>query len=415
MKKSISNIHILFIAFCLCFVACERNEEVVAHTVTIENEQFVAQYPSLEVTCQIHTSATIEDVEVQLSTTTEFAEYIAQSMTLQTNGNYIAQLSHLTEDVVYYVRYEVGNRYTATIVSNMSTVFITSKPEITTTEPSKVSMYSAMVGGNVLKDNGYAVTSRGICYSTNENPTINDAKVERGKGLGSFTCELIGLRSGTVYYARAFATNANGTSYGEQVTFTTKSAPEVHTEDAISITSYSAIVSGRYTTDDSEAITECGICYSFSHNPTTADMVVHHAVAPSFDCTLSDLRPNTTYYARAYVTNMYGTAYGNEITFATTTNIPVVETLSAIPNSTTSIVAKAMVISDGGYTVVERGFCYGTIPTPTIANDKVTNEVGIGSFSSTISGLQAGITYYIRAYAISSEGIGYGEIIQVTM
>ena len=144
-------------------------------------------------------------------------------------------------------------------------------------------------------------------------------------------------------------------------------------------------------------------------------MVVTHAVTTSFDCTLKDLRPNTTYYARAYVTNKNGTAYGNEITFTTTTVIPVVETVSAQAASTTSIVAKGAGVSDGGYTVFERGVCYSTNATPTINDSKLTNEVGIGSYMCTITGLQAGTTYYVRAYAINSEGIGYGEPIEVKL
>ena len=145
-------------------------------------------------------------------------------------------------------------------------------------------------------------------------------------------------------------------------------------------------------------------------------MVMTHTVSPSFDCTLADLRPNTTYYARAYVTNKNGTAYGNEISFTTTTTLPVVETISAQAVSATSILAKGMVISDGGYTATERGICYSTNAEPTInLSSKVTCEVGIGSFSCAINNLKEATTYYIRAYAINSEGIGYGETIEVKL
>lgn len=406
----------LIMALCLCLVACERNEEVVVCTVHIEGENVVAQYPIATVTCMLQSDATIEEVTLQLSQTQDFAQFTSHTMTLQEDGSYSAQLTSLTEDILYYIRYEVSNRYTSLCVTQLTTLIVTAKPELITTEAENVSMFSAMVGGNVLKDNGYDVTERGICYSTTENPTINETKLERGKGIGTFTCELTDLLPSTVYYARAYATNANGTAYGQQVTFTTKSAPEVFTVDpAIAITAHSAMVSGGYTSDGGETITDCGICYSFSPNATINDMVVTHAVTTSFDCTLKDLRPNTTYYARAYVTNKNGTAYGNEITFTTTTVIPVVETVSAQAASTTSIVAKGAVVSDGGYTVFERGVCYSTNATPTINDSKLTNDVGIGSYTCTITGLQAGNTYYVRAYAINSEGIGYGEPIEVKL
>lgn len=417
MKKILSYIHIVIIALGLALVACERNEEVVVSTISIESEKVVTQYPIATITCVLQTQATIEEVVAQLSQTQDFADCISQSMTLQEDGSYTTQFTDLPEDVLYYIRYDVRNRYSSQYVSQFTTLIVTSKPVLITTEPEKITMFSAWVGGNVKNDNGYDVTTRGVCYSTTENPTVDNQTIYRGKGLGTFTCELTGLLPETVYYARAFATNANGTAYGQQVTFTTKIAPAVYTIDpAMAITAHSAIVSGGYTSDGGETITDCGICYSFSPNPTTADMVMAHTVSPSFDCTLADLRPNTTYYARAYVTNKNGTAYGNEISFTTTTTLPVVETISAQAVSATSILAKGMVISDGGYTATERGICYSTNTEPTInLSSKVTCEVGIGSFSCAINNLKEATTYYIRAYAINSEGIGYGETIEVKL
>lgn len=414
MKKILSNIHVLLTALCLCFAACERNEEVVVCTVTIADEKVETEYPIATITCALQTEATIEEVVVHLSETQDFANYNSQAMTLQENGTYTTQFTDLPEDILYYIRYEVGNRYTSQQVSQLTTLIVTAKPELTTTSPTDISMFSAMVGGNVLKDNGYDVTARGVCYGVNENPTLDDNTILRGQGLGVFTCELTGLSPETVYYARAFATNANGTTYGQQVVFTTKSAPAVYTDEAIQITAHSAMVSGGYTSDGGEAITDCGICYSFSPNPTT-DTKVSLTVAESFGCTLEKLRPNTTYYVRAYVVNKNGTAYGNEITFTTTTTLPVVKTLSATKASATTISATGAVESDGGHTVIERGICYSTNATPTTSSSKVLCEVGIGTYSCTITALQAGTTYYVRAYAINSEGISYGEILKVNL
>ena len=414
MKKILSNIHVLLTALCLCFAACERNEEVVVCTVTIADEKVETEYPIATITCALQTEATIEEVVVHLSETQDFANYISQAMTLQENGTYTTQFTDLPEDILYYIRYEVGNRYTSQQVSQLTSLIVTAKPELTTTSPTDISMFSAMVGGNVLKDNGYDVTARGVCYGVNENPTLDDNTILRGQGLGVFTCELTGLSPETVYYARAFATNANGTTYGQQVVFTTKSAPAVYTDEAIQITAHSAMVSGGYTSDGGEAITDCGICYSFSPNPTT-DTKVSLTVAESFGCTLEKLRPNTTYYVRAYVVNKNGTAYGNEITFTTTTTLPVVKTLSATKASATTISATGAVESDGGHTVIERGICYSTNATPTTSSSKVLCEVGIGTYSCTITALQAGTTYYVRAYAINSEGISYGEVLEVNL
>ena len=57
---------------------------------------------------------------------------------------------------------------------------------------------------------------RGVCWSTSQNPTINDNKTTDGSGTGSFTSQLTGLSRNTIYYVRAYATNSAGTSYGDQ-------------------------------------------------------------------------------------------------------------------------------------------------------------------------------------------------------
>ncbi len=81
---------------------------------------------------------------------------------------------------------------------------------------------SAACGGNITYDCGGAITARGVCWSTNPNPTINDSKTTNGNGLGEFTSNITGLNPYTTYYVRAYATNSAGTSYGEQIRFAYK-------------------------------------------------------------------------------------------------------------------------------------------------------------------------------------------------
>ncbi|HCT30467.1 MAG TPA: hypothetical protein DIW31_06980 [Bacteroidales bacterium] len=97
----------------------------------------------------------------------------------------------------------------------------TTTPTVTTTAASSITASSATSGGNVTADGGATVTERGICYATTANPTTANAKVTSGTGTGSFTANMTGLAANTLYYVRAYAINANGTSYGSQVSFTT--------------------------------------------------------------------------------------------------------------------------------------------------------------------------------------------------
>ncbi len=71
-------------------------------------------------------------------------------------------------------------------------------------------------------DGGATVTTRGVCWSTSQNPTTSNSKTTDGSGTGSFTSSLTGLTCGTTYYVRAYATNSAGTAYGSQENFNTE-------------------------------------------------------------------------------------------------------------------------------------------------------------------------------------------------
>ena len=92
-------------------------------------------------------------------------------------------------------------------------------PEVTTAELINDSEFSATGRGTVISDGGANVTERGICWSSNQMPTINDKFTIEGTGTGDFTSKLTELTQGTTYYARAYATNRKGTVYGETFSF----------------------------------------------------------------------------------------------------------------------------------------------------------------------------------------------------
>jgi len=86
---------------------------------------------------------------------------------------------------------------------------------------------TATSGGNVTNDYGNPITARGICWSTSQNPTTANSKTTESGTTGSFTSNITGLTASTLYYVRAYATNAAGTSYGAQVSFTTSALPQI--------------------------------------------------------------------------------------------------------------------------------------------------------------------------------------------
>ena len=97
-------------------------------------------------------------------------------------------------------------------------------PTVITTAVTDIDTTTATTGGEVTLDGGSLVTARGVCWSTSPNPTIADNYTTDGRGMGSFTSNVTNLLSETTYYLRAYATNAIGTSYGNEVRFFTKSS-----------------------------------------------------------------------------------------------------------------------------------------------------------------------------------------------
>jgi Leucine-rich repeat (LRR) protein len=94
-------------------------------------------------------------------------------------------------------------------------------PILSTTNVSNYTLTSGVSGGYIYNDGGAAITARGVCWSTTENPAITDNHTSDGKGLGEFTSSFSGLTARTIYHVRSYATNSSGTGYGNDVTFTT--------------------------------------------------------------------------------------------------------------------------------------------------------------------------------------------------
>ncbi|MCQ2308994.1 MAG: SUMF1/EgtB/PvdO family nonheme iron enzyme [Bacteroidales bacterium] len=94
---------------------------------------------------------------------------------------------------------------------------------VTTDEVTDITCATAVCGGEVKSENGWAVTERGVCWGVEPNPTPSDNHTVDGEGVGKFISEITGLEPDTKYYVRAYAKNAAGTGFGEQKSFTTQS------------------------------------------------------------------------------------------------------------------------------------------------------------------------------------------------
>ena len=329
-------------------------------------------------------------------------------------GEFTCNLTNLRDNAIYYVRaYAINKKGTVYGEERYFTTKEITLPSIYTSNVTDISYTSASISGNVTDDGNAEVTERGVVYSKTQNPTTSNTKKRNGSGTGSFTCNLTDLQDGVTYYVRAYATNLKGTAYGEEKSFTTKTInlPTVSTVTITNISYTSATIGGNVSNDGGANVTERGIVFSTSKEPTISNIKVKNGSGTgNFRCDLSNLQDGVTYYVRAYATNLKGTAYGEEKSFTTKTiTLPTVSTSAANDISYTSATVGGNISNDGGANVIERGVVYSTSKEPTTSNNKVKNGSGIGSFSCNLSNLQDGVTYYVRAYAMNKKGVAYGE------
>ena len=234
-------------------------------------------------------------------------------------GRFSCRLEGLNPNTTYYVRAYSVSDYGLAYGKVLIFTTLSGIPEVITSEVTDITGDGAICGGIVVDGGGLDVTARGVCWGTDSNPDIDGDHTSEGTGTGSFSSTMTNLTSGTTYYVRAYATTAQATSYGDEMTFTTLSGiPEVITSEVTGITATTATGGGTVTTDGGLTVTARGVCWGTNHNPTLSDSHTTDGTGTgSFSSALESLNPNTTYYVRAYASNSYVTIYGSEVSFTT--------------------------------------------------------------------------------------------------
>lgn len=191
-------------------------------------------------------------------------------------------------------------------------------PIVETVELQTITQDGVQAIGQIKSNGGGRIMASGFCWSGNENPDTSDYTTNDGSADGQYRSFIKELELNTRYYVRAYATNAKGISYGQQLTFITLSPLAVlSTKEVTDITETSS-VSGGTITEYAETVTERGVCWSADGIPTIDDMKTVDDATVDFQSQLTGLTGGTLYSVRAYAINGSGVAYGNTVHFLTT-------------------------------------------------------------------------------------------------
>ena len=336
-----------------------------------------------------------------------------------TLGAFVSTATALVPNTTYYVRAFAtstsGTAYGQEV--SFSTLPLTT-PTVSTGTVSAISSTSATATGRVTATGGSPTADTGFCWATTPNPTVVDSTLTLGAGSADFIVTISNLTATTTYYIRAYATNAQGTSYGNEQVFTT-TILQLATLSATTVTAVlytTATISGQVITDGGTTVTQRGVCYGTQSNPTINDnLLISGTGTGVFSVNLTGLSSNTLYYARTFATNAGGTAYGTETTFTTLEmTAPTVSTSDVFSIDATSASSGGNVTADGGSPVTNRGICYGTQPNPTLQDSYTVNGTGTGAFNSVLTNLTLDTTYYVRAYATNALGTSFGNSLTFT-
>ncbi len=296
---------------------------------------------------------------------------------------------------------------------------------VTTGSASSITGNSAVAAGTISSTGCSAVSAYGIEYSTTNGFANGSGTQVSASNLsgGNFSSSLTGLTPATTYYYKAYATNAGGTSWGAQQSFTTAS-PSI---SASTLSGFGNICIN--TTSAAASFTLTG------SNLSNANVVVGPLTGYAFSTTstgtytasLSISQPGGAFTQQVFVQftptavqsyngniPVSGGGVSSSISVAVTgtgiNTLPTVVTGSSSAVTTTTATAGGSITANGCSSVTAYGIEYST--TNGFANGSGTRVASTnlsgGSFTSGLTGLTAGTTYYYKAYATNGGGTAYG-------
>ena len=286
-------------------------------------------------------------------------------------------------------------------------------PVVSTTPATEVTVSTATSGGTITSDGGATITVNGVCWGLNSNPTTDGSKTVDGGSIGQYISNLTGLEGGTIYHIRAYATNSVGTAYGADMSFTTLGlAPISLTQPVTNNSATEVTLNGTVTANYlSTTVTfEYGTSTSYGQSVTANPSPVVGNSITNVSASISGLSAGVTYHYRIKTVNSLGTTYGDDMTFTTSGQAPIVVTQTASSLSSTGATLNGTVNPNSASTTVT--FEYGLTTSygnSIAASPGILTGNNTSAVSAVVSGLTPGTTYHFRIKAVNSLGTVFGS------
>jgi len=335
-------------------------------------------------------------------------------LTGNSNSNVTASITGLSAGTTYHFRIKAENSLGINYSNDLSFTTLGQTPTASTQAATNLNTTSATLNG-IVNPNYLSTTitfEYGMTTSYGQTIAATQSPAS-GNTNSNVNATITGLIVGTTYHFRIKTINTLGTTFGNDLSFTTLGqVPTAIPQVATSVTTTSATLNGIVNANflPTTVTYEFGTTLSYgqlvaaSQNPVTGNSNTN------VSANITGLSVGSTYHFRIKAENTLGTIYSSDITFSTLGQVPTVTTQAATNPTITSATLNASVNANYLYTTVS--FEYGTTNSYGQSETAIQNPISGNTFtnvSAAISGLSVGTTYHFRIKAENELGIIYGN------
>ncbi len=227
-RKTYRTLSIATLAIALAILAfsCKKDEDPNIQSITFEREYFQYTPTTVTVSGVYAYDGRIDGIKMQVGQRNDLAD--ARAFNANLDGTHFSVLvNDLQPGTEYHYCYEVDYGFSKPYKTETKT-FATpaDSPLVKTLDVMSIDSTSVRVNCETVSDCGMEITERGVCWNTYGNPNLDDEILAYASaGLGQYSCRINNLALGKKYYVKAYAKNASGIGFGEELEFETAAPP----------------------------------------------------------------------------------------------------------------------------------------------------------------------------------------------